>query len=175
MARHITFENNKRGRVTGGAELFTLNRDDALYCAGLFDGEGSISIVVNSNGSAVQKAQGTYRHHRLVVRVASTSRDIVEWLALKCGGTAYPRRLQKARYSPAWSWGLWDGRAEHFLRQLRPFLKLKGPQADLAFELRATKGRGRPRGNSAALVRLFRDREQMRVKMRALNKRGQVA
>lgn len=114
-----------------GHALMDLNRDVMLaYAAGLFDGEGSITI---------QRSNNTFS---LVVRVTSTDRPIVDFLLLHFGGwigVQTPNKNVK-NCRPCWFWGIQSKAASLFLARIAPFLVIKKSQADLAAEFQARIG-----------------------------------
>lgn len=106
-------------------------RDTTLaYAAGLFDGEGSITI---------QRKANTFC---LIVRVTSTDRAIVDFLNRNFGGWigVQPANKHVKICRPCWYWGVQSKAASVFLARIAPFLVIKKAQADLAIEFQSRIG-----------------------------------
>lgn len=106
-------------------------RDTTLaYAAGLFDGEGSITI---------QRKVNTFC---IIVRVTSTDRAIIDFLNRNFGGwvgvQTPNKKVEKCR--PCWYWGIQSKAASLFLARISPFLVIKKSQADLALEFQSRLG-----------------------------------
>lgn len=147
------------------------------YAAGLFDGEGSISIVC-------PKQPGYTRGvgHRLMVRLVSVDRVLPEWMNDHFGGALIDNRRQKlvGRSRPSFSWQINSYHAEIFLRAVRPYLLLKAERADVALDFRSTmlaplgrKGVKRSVTTNPVTDEVFAKRQALRARMLELNKRGQ--
>ena len=125
---------------------------DAAYIAGLIDGEGSLIL---------------YLHRRTVtprVTVGMTDRPLLEWLesTTECGTIScqLPRDPLKHKIAYQWKPGIKD--LGYFLEQLRPYLRLKAPQADILIEFLQRKGESPTR----------EWQEEQRLRMVALNRNG---
>ena len=96
---------------------------EAAYAAGILDGEGSISL------SRIHSS----RWPSPVVSVASTDRELLEWLRARVGGTIIQKRTYQPHHSRSFDWKLTDRRALSFLKIVRPFLVIqrKIERADL--------------------------------------------
>jgi hypothetical protein len=110
---------------------------DLPYLAGFFDGEGSIGIYSNGQGHGrslrVQLTQNCGPKVDQLFRLWAE-----EWGA----GMSLMNRNGRR---PAWNWQASGANACAFLRAIRPWLRLKADQADVAinwFELRPKIMRG---------------------------------
>jgi hypothetical protein len=88
---------------------------EAAYIAGLFDGEGSISLV---------------RHRRNrwpspQVAIASNDREVLEWLRTRLGGSISTKTPRQPTHSISHDWRLTDRRALTFLQDIRPYLLIQ--------------------------------------------------
>jgi hypothetical protein len=99
---------------------------DSAYAAGLFDGEGSVTLT---------------RVHRErwpspQVSVASNDREVLEWLAVRFGGTITTKKPRQPTHAVSYDWKLTDRRALVFLQMIRPFMQIqrKRVRADLLLE-----------------------------------------
>lgn len=91
--------------------------DDAelAYAAGLFDGEGSISLVRQNNN----------RSHSPQVSVASNDCEVLGWLQKRFGGSIVTKQPRKPTHSVSYDWRLTDRRALTFLQLIRPYLVIE--------------------------------------------------
>lgn len=101
-------------------------REDYIYAAGLFDGEGSAAIHIKQNGA---RRQG----HSPTARVKMTDEPTVRWLKETFGGCIVVRPAI-GNASEAYEWKLEGRRALAFYREVFPFLRTKRRQAILMLE-----------------------------------------
>jgi hypothetical protein len=96
---------------------------EAAYAAGILDGEGSIYL------SRVHSS----RWPSPTVSVASTDRELLEWLRSRVGGTIIRKKIYRPQHSRSYDWKLTDRRALSFLEIVRPLLVIqrKIDRADL--------------------------------------------
>jgi len=99
---------------------------DLRYVAGLFDGEGSVSIRVRDQPDC--KALIHYLHANL----SSTYRPILDLLAEDFGGKINRTGRGEPRSKPAWNWRLHSRSALLFLEAVRPHLYIKALEVDIA-------------------------------------------
>ena len=92
-----------------------MDTGENAYAAGLFDGEGSISLVCNRSN----------RSHSPQVAVASNDREVLTWLQNRWGGSIVTKQPRKATHSVSFDWRLTDRRALTFLQSIRPFLVIE--------------------------------------------------
>jgi hypothetical protein len=85
---------------------------EAAYAAGILDGEGSISITRNHSG----------RWPSPQVSIASTDRELLEWLQVRFGGSISTKQPRQPQHSLSFDWKLTDRRAIHFLQIVKPHL-----------------------------------------------------
>ena len=88
---------------------------EAAYAAGILDGEGSVQLV------RIRKS----RWPSPSVSVASTDRELLEWLRARVGGSIVQKRTYRPHHSISFEWKLADRRALQFLELVRPFLVIK--------------------------------------------------
>lgn len=108
------------------------NKHFIAWAAGFFDGEGSISVLHRKRKN---NRAGWFALHLCVV---NTNRDALLALQDQWGGGIYARPPKPNR-RPIFQWHLGDLAAEKFLRDVRPYLRVKAPQATLALEFRSYK------------------------------------
>lgn len=109
-------------RYRRGRPCRELHMNDAAYIAGLVDGEGSVMLTERKAGTV-----------HLRVAVSNTFKPVLEWLGEITGiGSVYRHEPNKSNHKVGWSWRCHSNGAEELLRQIRPFLRIKPFQADLA-------------------------------------------
>lgn len=134
------------------------------YAAGLLDGEGTISIRVDHRPSGDV--------HVLQINVGMTDLRPLNFMAENFGGGIHgPVRRGNPRHKPLYQWQVSARVAEAFLRRVRPYLVLKGEQADVALALRAISGRQGIRPSDA----IMSERRSLKEQLRVLNQRGVAA
>ena len=88
---------------------------ELAYAAGLFDGEGSISLVRQKNN----------RSHSPQVAVASNDYEVLEWFQKRFGGSIVTKQPRMPTHSVSYDWRLTDRRALTFLQLIRPYLVIE--------------------------------------------------
>ena len=88
---------------------------ELAYAAGLFDGEGSISLVRQKNN----------RSHSPQVSVASNDYEVLAWFQKRFGGSIVTKQPRKPTHSVSYDWRLTDRRALTFLQLIRPYLVIE--------------------------------------------------
>lgn len=104
------------------------------YTAGLFDGEGCVSIAKWKIGTS--KRYHSPRHV-LRVLVSNTNKEVLTWIKEKFGGYISNHSSNKSLssgHSPSYSWNLERKRAMHFLESISPLLIIKRRTTELAIE-----------------------------------------
>jgi len=92
-----------------------LTEVELAYIAGLFDGEGSVSISHYETG-----------RFYLTASIGMQS-EVVNWVAEKCEGVSNP-------CGSMFQVTFLGGKAKQFLKPLLPYLKVKKPDAEIALE-----------------------------------------
>ena len=136
------------------------------YLAGIVDGEGCITIR-----RAFNKDTSRSTSHSVVVTVATCDPRMAEWLAtIVGGGTVHVDKSRRPGWKPRITWTLTGRNVAAFLAPIRPYLVLKGEQADVALALRRlSQGRWQGRRLAAGVVE---EREALKQQIHVLNKRG---
>jgi len=99
------------------------------WAAGFIDGEGYLAII--------QRKPGLYQGR---VEVAQTRREPLERLQVLFGGRIVKLRPREGR-RPTWRWDMSAGsEIAACLRRIRPFLIVKGDEADILLEFAETVG-----------------------------------
>lgn len=106
----------------------SLTTADLQYLGGLFDGEGCVMArLVNRH-----RRRPTYR---VTVSLCMTQPDLVLWFKQQFGGSFVMRKKLSSHHKQAYQWVINDLGAYKFLVMLRPYVRLKARQFDLAMEL----------------------------------------
>lgn len=103
---------------------------DLAYAAGFFDGEGSVSIMKSI-------ATKTTSHLRMVVQIGNTNLDVLEYLQIMFGGWIHTR-VREGNRKTQYVLLLHSRQAESMLKQIKPYVKVKVKQIDLALDFQDT-------------------------------------
>lgn len=100
-----------------------LDRDVAVYVAGLFDGEGCIVIYDRGYGGRPQ----------LRATITNTHEGVIDWLRERVArGTVITKHYTKpeqAHFKDSYTWQVYGQNAVFFLRQILPYLVVKRARA----------------------------------------------
>ena len=118
---------------------------EKAYFAGFFDGEGCISIARQKK---TWGAKDQPHFHRLRINLSQKDPAVLRQLYDMIGGTL-------SATNGVWKWFADDAFAVEFLMQIRPYLRIKAVQADIAIEFAKTK----KRGNGSLTAEVFSLRE----------------
>ncbi len=129
------------------------------YAAGLFDADGSVSIIVR------HRPQLKRPWHELSVQLQMCRPEAPNWLALHFGGGVTPY-LKDGVWQ--FKWMIYTANAGRFLRLVLPYLTTRLRSTEIALEFAATIG---PRGHNRLPVGVFEQRELARQALLSENKR----
>jgi LAGLIDADG endonuclease len=91
-----------------------LSASQAAYVAGIIDGEGTITLTATHAGE----------NRRLVISVASTERQLLEYLKRVIGvGKITAKRTYSSRHTPSHAYALTSRQALALMRQIVPYLR----------------------------------------------------
>jgi len=107
---------------------------DTVYAAGFFDGEGSINITKGTNGKGTE-------YFVLEASVSQVDPRPLEFLQEIWGGNLRAVNANNERCRPFHRWGIRSQMAENFIRDIRPYLKVKDIEADIALNFRTVKSK----------------------------------
>jgi hypothetical protein len=131
------------------------------YMAGLFDGEGCVSITEHTFND--KKTGYTWNHFIFMVQITNTNLDLMRWLVAHFGGKYYiqNRHPKHPNWKLSYRWRP-KGRKneETFLLNVLPYLVVKKEAAKVALEFVRLEGR------------CPEERRKLAIKLCALNKRG---
>jgi hypothetical protein len=103
-------------------------KEDCAYAAGFFDGEGTVFIAEDRGR---KEARGPIYNMRVLASQVDPAP--IHWLQSKWGGTVTRRPGSESRQAN-WVWNCFAQKAAAFLRDVRPYLKVKADEADIAIE-----------------------------------------
>lgn len=109
-----------------------LNETDKAYIAGFFDGEGCINI---HKGKIYGKSINP--HHRLVIRLANTNKEIVDYFYNLFRGYKRTNYNLRGNERICFYWSLASQKAANFLKLMLPYFRLKQEQAAVAIEFQS--------------------------------------
>lgn len=154
--RYCSTPCRRSARYRHGNHVAQLSPTDAAYLAGFWDGEGSIILVWRGD------------HVGLTASVVNTDKGVMDWIAQVTGmSVVHCRKIRSDKHRQAFGWAIHAEAAESLIRQLRPYLRVKAAQADLAIETQE-----RLRTPSIKADRSWH--EDWRQRMRTLNQRGPI-
>ena len=96
---------------------------DAAYLAGILDGEGCLSV-----GWRLKK------YITPTLQVTNTDKRLIDWLLDTLGGSVYEQPARPTR-KRCWLWRCAGQVARRAIAEARPYLKIKGAQADLILNM----------------------------------------
>lgn len=137
---------------------------DAAWAAGIVDGEGCIGIY-----RVVQTGYPGRFAYRVTVTVGNTDPRMLERLRAVFGGSLYTAKRSETGRKPMWQWLVINADAVAMLKAIRPYLVVKGDQADVA--LRYRPGRRGRRVSEAELA----SRDALVVEIAAMKREVHLA
>ena len=111
---------------------------DLAYIAGLFDGEGSLTIF-----SFLRNGR---KFHTLSISIANQDKQVISWVRDLFGGSVHDcmsAASKKGTGNPCWMWTTGSQVAKRFLLAVGPYTKIKKARVELAIQFQNTKSRGR--------------------------------
>ena len=150
---------------------------DYARLAAFIDGEGWLAILRRKPHT--ERKTGNKNHtYTFVVGVANTSIALHTWLEETFDGKTYPRKNREnivikgektKQNKKAYEWHITSRDAIKLLKQIRPYLIIKGAQADLAFEFYNKYIKYPYKGRNGIPLWLLKYAEEYYNKMKELN------
>lgn len=138
------------------------------YTAGILDGEGYVGI---RKGKPTPKRRNF--SYDLMVAIAMTDKEIIEWLHNTFGGTNCFSILRNPQHKTVHRWTIWNKKAEVFLRSIQPFVRVKARQIEIGLLLCKSIEEGRCLEHKKGVpLEMLRLREKLYMQIRQLNKKG---
>ena len=138
-------------------------KTDLAYCAGLLDGEGCLTISKRTQKNTFQ----------MRVEIVNTNKEVLEWVKGMFGGSVIVR-MRPGKYGnnkESFVWLADTRRAASFLRLIKPYVKIKRRQLEIALDFQRTIRHETGHGRFITPQQLA-FRADCKMKMSALNKRG---
>jgi hypothetical protein len=140
------------------------------YLAGIVDGEGCISIY--GDGRTNKEGRGTYR---LSLAIAMQHKPVLELFVATFGGTIYLVHKNLAVHTtPYWRIPYMCNRAAQVIHHIRPYMRIKTEQADLAILFQTTRLR-RKGLNFVYPIDYWDEADRMKARMSELNHQDSVS
>ena len=107
-----------------------ISKEDLIYIAGLFDGEGHIFITEDKRPAYKTSL------HILRTGITNTNREVIEWVYSLFPATWEMRIRNKnhPHWKPCFFWEASSNKALYFIKMIYPYLRIKKEQARLAIE-----------------------------------------
>ena len=133
------------------------------YVAGFIDGEGCVSIGVAKK-----------RYVCPNIQVSNTNLTVLKLFKEQFGGSIQNRLDKRKNRRPSWTWWIAANKALKVLEEVKPFLIIKKPQAEILLGLKRCSLK---RNKLGRLVRrmtpeIIKDNFERVAAIRKLNKRG---
>lgn len=142
-----------------------VTKEELAYWAGFIDGEGSICII---KSVSLPKRYKNSRY-QITLQASNTNREIMEKMLETFGGSLLIRdRHEKDKIS--YEWKASSLKAVWILKRLLPYFKVKKSQAELAIKFQELMKK--PGYQFAISNDEIKSREDLRMQMLSLNKRG---
>ena len=97
---------------------------EKAYLAGIIDGEGTVTLM---------------KHHKNetptpYVSVANNNLGLLQWIKNRIGGTICSKKKRLPHHNDSYAWSVRQDRAIRLLNEIKSYLIIKRPQADLITE-----------------------------------------
>lgn len=104
--------------------MIPLEETEKAYLAGIVDGEGTVTLM---------------KHHRNetptpCVSVANNNLQLLKWIKTKVGGVIVSKKKSKPHHSDSYAWSVRQDRAIRLLGEIKQYLIIKKPHADLIID-----------------------------------------
>jgi len=141
-----------------------------VWCAGFFDGEGSVSIPRGNRAGVSGIAASQYW---LQVTITQNRREPLEAIRARFGGrvTRMSQPKDKKMSRPIWRWIADADKGVAFLLAVRPHLRVKGGTVDIACRFQATMKQNAPAGVPFDPIAALAMRASLKAEMEAHNAR----
>lgn len=116
-----------------------MKKIDLAYFAGLFDGEGSISIISHTLRER--------KYLSLLVQFTNTKIWPCQSLKFAFGGYITRRSSKNKKWQDSWNWVITANQALGFLKIIMPYLRLKQAEAELAIKFQEGRNKRGNRGS----------------------------
>jgi len=98
-----------------------LEKVEKAYLAGIVDGEGTVTLMKHHKNETPTPS----------VTVANNNLKLLKWIKAKIGGNIVSKKKYKYYHSDSYAWSVRQDRAIRLLNEIKRYLIIKRPQADL--------------------------------------------
>jgi len=116
-----------------------MKKTDLAYFAGIFDGEGCITIRARNRAYLATGTIKACGYQQLVIYLGNTNEWICRQLQFSFGGSLYCYKSREKTQQDYWSWCATTRNALAFLEAVLPYLRIKKPQAEVAINFQKQK------------------------------------
>ena len=132
------------------------------YLAGIIDGEGSISIEIQSQSVRHNRKCDYYSLRLLVI---NTNLPLLNWIQSNFGGTIRPRKIIVNRRQ-CYTWNLFSHNAAEVLKSCEPYMIVKKAHVEVFSNFSSTMSKA----NSRLSDELLSYRRDLYLKLKHINK-----
>ena len=98
-----------------------MKETEKAYLAGIVDGEGTVTLM---------------KHHKNetptpCVSVANNNLNLLNWIKIRLGGVIVSKKKRLIHHNDSYVWSVRQDRAIRLLGEIKKYLIIKKPQADL--------------------------------------------
>jgi len=140
-------------------------KENLIYLAGLFDGEGFIVIVRSERYDARHLYKNPNYH--LDIGIEMSKAEFLKDFAKEFGGTFRYIKKREERYKQQMGWRLSGNLASEFLQSILPFLKVKQEEAKIAINF---QDKIVPENTKELTLKQLKERERAFQKIRLVRK-----
>jgi hypothetical protein len=154
-----TFPINRLFSIEDGSML---SQTEIAYIAGLFDGEGSISILRNEYNRVARRG---FPRYDLCISICNQHHGVLKEVQAEFGGSL-------GSNGSSYYWRASSLKAKIFLEAVQPYLKIKKPQLEIVLlfqELKSQHGTSKMTEDELIIYQSFQDT------IKALNKQNSLA
>ena len=130
---------------------------EKAYLAGIVDGEGTVTLTKHHKNETPTPS----------VSVANNNLVLLWWIKTLVGGTIVLKKKRQLHHNDSYAWTLRSDRAIQLLKEIRQYLIVKKPQADLIIE----KYKSVTHRAGKYTPELFEKKMRLVAEIRELNKR----
>lgn len=125
-------------KITRGKKLSSLEK---AYIAGLLDGEGCINIYRINTDYTKGKEKRLYPKYILSVTIYNSHFETIKWLHDTLGGYLQTRTSKNEKWRVNYAWRICANVAMAFLKEVKPYMRIKTNQANLAIKFQQKQSR----------------------------------
>lgn len=98
-----------------------MDKVERAYLAGIVDGEGTVTLMKHHKNETPTPS----------VSVANNNLELLQWIKARCEGVIVSKKKYKTHHKNSYAWSVRQDRAIRLLDEIKQYLIIKRPQADL--------------------------------------------